>query len=170
MSALYLNHSEPRTDLVVLQVADVPTVVVSVVDYPMDDMSALFDQAFTALFPALAAAGITPVAPPFSLHHRMPTETGDFEVGIPVDKALTEPIDVDGVRIEASSLPGGDIATLSHLGSYEALGEAWGGLMAAVIADGREPAFPFWEVYVTEPTPDLDPATLQTDLHTRLEP
>ena len=40
--------------------------------------------------------------------------------------------------------------------------------MAAVIADGREPAFPFWEVYVTEPTPDADPASLRTDLFTRL--
>ena len=108
MSALYLNHSELRTDLVVLQVADVPTVVVSVVDYPMDGMSALFDQAFCALFPARAAAGITPVAPPFSLHHRMPTETGDFEVGIPVDKALTEPIDVDA---SASRRPRYPVAT-----------------------------------------------------------
>ena len=28
---------------------------------------------------------------------------------------------------------------------------------------------PFWEVYTTEPTPDMDPATLRTDLFTVLE-
>ncbi len=168
MSELYLLHPEPRPAMVVVQVPEVPTAVVSVVDYPLDEMSTLFDRGFSALFPALAAAGITPVGPAFSLHHRIPTATGDFEIGVPVDRVLPEPIDVDGVRIEPSVLPGGDVATVSHVGAYDALGEAWGGLMASVIADGREPAFPFWEVYVTEPSPDADPATLRTDLYTRL--
>ena len=110
MSELYLLHPEPRPAMVVVQVPEVPTAVVSVVDYPLDEMSTLFDRGFSALFPALAAAGITPVGPAFSLHHRMPTATGDFEIGVPVDRVLPEPIDVDGVRIEPSVLPGGDVA------------------------------------------------------------
>ena len=36
--------------------------------------------------------------------------------------------------------------------------------MASVVAAGRAPAFPFWEVYVTEPTPDVDPGSMRTDL------
>ena len=76
MSELYLLHPEPRPEMVVVQVPEVPTAVVSVVDYPLDEMSTLFDRGFSALFPALAAAGITPVGPAFSLHYRMPTATG----------------------------------------------------------------------------------------------
>lgn len=37
-------------------------------------------------------------------------------------------------------------------------------MMQQVAADGRQPALPFWEVYVTEPSPEMDPATLRTDL------
>lgn len=67
MSELYLLHPEPRPAMVVVQVpARCPHYVVSVVDYPLDEMSTLFDRGFSALFPALAAAGITPVGPAFS--------------------------------------------------------------------------------------------------------
>lgn len=158
----------PRLETAVATVETVPTAVVRATDYPMAEMSTLFDQAFQALFPALAAAGISPVGPPFSLHHRMPTDTSDLEVGIPIDRPLDAPIEAGGVRIEPSSLPAGDVATRSYLGGYEGLGEAWGAFMTSVVEAGRAPAFPFWEVYVTEPTPDIDPATLRTDLYTAL--
>ena len=36
--------------------------------------------------------------------------------------------------------------------------------MGAIGGMGRAPGSPFWEVYVTEPSPDMDPATLRTDL------
>ena len=38
--------------------------------------------------------------------------------------------------------------------------------MGGIVAADKAPAFPFWEVYVTEPSPDMDPATLRTDLVT----
>ena len=38
-----------------------------------------------------------------------------------------------------------------HVGGYDNLGDSWCALA-------------MWEVYVTEPIPDADPATLRTDL------
>ncbi len=158
----------PRLDTAVATVDAIPTAVVRATDHPLAEMATLFDTTFQALFPALAAAGISPVGPAFSLHHRMPTDTSDLEVGIPIDRPLEAPIEAGGVLIEPSSLPAGDVATRSYLGGYDGLGEAWGAFMASVVAAGRAPAFPFWEVYVTEPTPDADPATLRTELYTAL--
>jgi effector-binding domain-containing protein len=40
--------------------------------------------------------------------------------------------------------------------------------MEALAAGGTPPGTPFWEVYVTEPSPDMNPATLRTDLFTVL--
>ena len=36
--------------------------------------------------------------------------------------------------------------------------------MAWVDEQGLTPAGPMWEVYVTDPTPEMDPASLRTDL------
>lgn len=44
------------------------------------------------------------------------------------------------------------------------------GRASAQGAPGRRkhPSLPLWEIYVTEPRPDMDPATLRTDLVTAL--
>ncbi|WP_432557627.1 GyrI-like domain-containing protein [Granulicoccus sp. GXG6511] len=159
----------PWPEVTYLDAEEFPTVVNVAHDHPMAEMAPLFDETFGALFPALGTQGLRPIGPPFSLHHRMPTETVDFEVGIPVDRPLGEAqATTSGVTLTPSVLPAGRIAVVSHLGSYDGLGEAWGRFMNEIATAGHQPDFPFWEVYVTEPTPDVDPATLRTDLVVRL--
>lgn len=148
------------------EASEVPTVVVRRTDYPLSEMATLFDSTFGALFPALAEAGIQPAGIPFSLHTRMPTDTVDIEVGIPVSSALPAPLERGDVLLEPSTQPAGTAARTAHIGGYEGLGDAWGAFMGGIVAAGKAPAFPFWEVYVTEPSPDMDPATLRTDLVT----
>ena len=157
--------SEPVSDAEFIEVEAVDTVVVKLTDYPMKDMPAAFDSTFGALFPVLEAHGISPTGPAFALYHRMPTDTATFEVGIPVDKPLAEPVTTDsGLVVESSHLPAGNVARISYFGPYDAMGEGWGSFMYAISAAGRAPDLPFWEIYVTEPHPDIDPATLRTDL------
>lgn len=148
----------------------VPTAVVRNTDYPMHEMPALMDGTFAHLPVALAEAGITPIGPALSLHTRMPTDTADLEVGFPVDAPLTEPITLpNGFVVVASELPAGRAIGTSYVGGYEGLGDAWGGFMQAVAESGETAALPFWEMYVTEPSPEADPATMRTDLFTALE-
>jgi effector-binding domain-containing protein len=162
--------ADPHPSLEILDATAVPTVVRKVTDHPLSDMSTLFDSTFSALFPALEQAGLHPTGPAFSLHRRMPTDTATFEIGIPVDRALAAPVTAGpDLLLEASELPGGPVATVSHLGSYDELGQAWEAFLGSVTTAGRRPALPFWEIYVTEPGPDVDPATLRTDLVTALE-
>jgi len=159
----------PYRELTVLDAPEVPTVVNVAKDYPMDRMAEIFDSTFTALFPALGEQGIQPVGPAFALHTRMPTDTVDFEVGIPVDRPLPRATSSgDGLTLSPSRLPAGRIAIISHLGSYDGLGEAWGRFMQAVEDSGNQPALPFWEIYVSEPSPEADPSTMRTDLVTLL--
>lgn len=159
----YLARERSRAEF--LTAESVPTVVVSAIDHPMNEMSSLFDATFRDLFPLLAEHGIHPVGPAFSLHHRMPTDTADLEVGVPVDHAPAAPLVTStGTVLQPSTIPGGEIAVVSHVGSYDRLGDAWGAFMEAVAKSGRRPDVPFWEFYVTEPTPDADPETMRTDL------
>jgi effector-binding domain-containing protein len=86
-----------------------------------------------------------------------------------VDRPLTDAMTSnDGLTLSPSRLPAGRIAIISHLGSYDGLGDAWGRFMQAVADSGNQPALPFWEIYVTEPSPEADPATMRTDLVTLL--
>lgn len=166
---LYLNTTEAVTGIEILDVAEVPTVVVRFTDHPVTEMPAAFDAAFRGIFPVLGAAGITPVGPALSIYRAVPADTATFEVGVPVDRPLATPVTTDsGLRIEGSRLPAARIARTTHTGGYDRLGLAWGAFMQGVATGGGAPDLPFWEVYVTEPTPETDPATLRTDLYTLL--
>lgn len=150
----------------------VPTAVIRAEAVPMATISEFFDAAFKRAFPVLFAAGLTPVAPAFALYTRItddPEPEADLEIGFPLDGPLLEqlddePVEVDGMRVVPSVLPAGDVAVTSYIGGYDGLGQAWGEFLGGIRATGRAPAIPFWESYVTDPSPDMDPATLRTDL------
>lgn len=162
-------HAELIDTTEVIEVPEVNTVVHKLTDHPMSEMPAVFDATFQVLFSELANRGITPTGPAFSLHYRLPTETATFEVGVPVDRALDNEFTAGaGVTLTPSTLPAGKVARVSRLGGYEGLGPAWGDFIESVTAAAETPDLPFWEVYITEPTPDTDPATLRTDLYTRI--
>lgn len=154
----------------------VPTAVVKAFDIAMDDLPGLFDTAFPTLFPALAAAGVTPAGAAFALYPRFSEDWShcDIEVGVPLAAPLPGPVEAplaDGsaVVVEPSELPPGKVASSLYAGGYDGLGEAWKALTDALIAAGHTPAMPCWEVYLTEPTPDGDPADMRTGLNTRVK-
>lgn len=161
-----MGHSpaEPFDGVVVFDHPETPTLVARQTGLPMTQIAPFYDSTFSAIFPVLSAAGIAPTGAAFGLYTRTPSETVDIEAGIPVGRA---PQDLPE-GLAASSLPAGQVVATSYLGPYDGLGDAWGAFMDEVSAAGHTPALPFWEVYVTEPGPDVDPATLRTDLFTRL--
>lgn len=146
------------------QVIDLPETRTAVVDGVVAgaELPSFFDQAFQRLGGTLAQQGVVIIGPAFALYHAPVGETVDLEVGFPIGDHLTE---VDGVR--PGTLPGGRAAHLVHLGSYDGLGESWGKLTSWMTEQGHTPAT-LWEVYVTEPSPDIDPTTLRTDLFASL--
>lgn len=148
----------PSTDPTVTEVEAVATAVIAG-QVPMADLPAFFDQSFTELGRACGTQGIVPTGAAFARYHGAPAEVVDLEVGLPVDS----PVRAEG-RVAPGSLPAGRVAAVSHHGGYDGLGAAWAGLGEWIEEQGLTPTDTLWEVYVTEPGPDVDPATLRTDL------
>lgn len=124
----------------------------------MDELREFYDSSFGKVAAAAARQGATPTAA-FGLYAAPPGERFDLEVGFVVGGGF----EADG-EVVPSSLPGGRAARLVHMGSYDELGRSWQRLTGWVAEQGLQQAGPMWEVYVTEPTPETDPATLRTDL------
>jgi len=149
---------EPVTEPTLVSLDAVPTAVVRHHGVTMDALAPLFDQGY----PAIAASGAALAGPAFALYLGDPATAFDFELGFPVAEPLPAPVP-GAVTVEPSELPGGPAMTLSHVGSYDSLPQGWGRLWEAASAQGFTPTC-FFEVYVSEPTPQTDPATLRTDL------
>lgn len=154
----------------------VPTAVVRAFDVSQDDVAPLFDAAFGAMFPALAAVGQSPAGAPFALYPRFNEDWTrfDIEIGVPLHSPLAETVaapmaDGRNLDIEPSELPAGKVASKLHQGGYDDLGAAWKQFTDELVAAGHTLAMPCWEVYLTEPTPDADPADMRTGLNTRVE-
>jgi effector-binding domain-containing protein len=125
-----------------------------------DEITDFFDRSFSVLGEAIAAQGVAPIGPAFGLYRGMPEETIDVAVGFPTDG----PIEPDG-SVELGELPGGRVARVVYAGGFDGLGEAWQRLGTWIAEQGLTPSESYWEVYVTEPSPDMDPADLRTELH-----
>ena len=165
----YLRE-EPFTELTVIEVPATPAAVVEAREVHMADLPELFDSTFSGLFPVLSDAGLEPAGPAFALYTRQPSETVDLQLGLPTSAGLTNAQPIAGGHIVIpAELPGGSMAVRSHLGGYDGLGESWALLLKDAVAAGHRPGLPFIELYITEPSPQADPADMRTDLFLTLD-
>jgi effector-binding domain-containing protein len=150
-------QATPQPEVTTIPEADT-AVVRGVV--PTGELPSFFDRSFSALGAAMTQLGATPSGPAFAYYLRPPEVTSELEVGFPVDEAVER-----GGDVVPSRLPGGRVATVVHRGGYDGLGESWRRLQEWVAQQGLTTAPGFWEVYLTEPTPDGDPAANRTALY-----
>jgi effector-binding domain-containing protein len=120
---------------------------------------------------ALAEHGAHPAGPPFAKYTGMPSETVDVEAGFPVAAPFDAPglTDGDGVeaggRVEAGTLPGGRTAVGTHVGPYEGLTDTYQQMAGWISAQGLIPGPAVWEVYLSDPGQEPDPATWRTEVY-----
>lgn len=112
------------------------------------------------LMSTIASHGIKPAGPLFSHHFRIPSDTFDFEIGVPVKT----PVAAAG-RVTPGSLPSLKVARTNYRGPYEGLGAAWGEFEAWIKAQGLTPGADLWECYVTGPESGNDPSKWCTELN-----
>ncbi|WP_327147419.1 GyrI-like domain-containing protein [Nocardia sp. NBC_01329] len=142
-----------------LEVAETITAVVRGRITP-DQAVSFFDSSFGLLPPALAGQGAVITGPALSLWKTESGPSTDLEVGFPVDRRIAP----DGEVVPAH-LPAGLIARVVHEGSFDTLGVTWDRLRTWITDEGLTPAAERWEVYLTEPNPQMDPADLRTELN-----
>lgn len=79
---------------------------------------------------------------------------------------MTEPSANEPELIDVEEVvPGGRVARYVHRGDFEGLPTAWALLEAWIGGQRLTPGSGMWEVYLTEPTPNMDPADLRTELN-----
>ncbi len=153
-----METTDPATSPEIVHREAVPTAVVRD-SARMEELPHLFDRAYPLVASVLAEQGVVP-REAVGYYLSPPGDTMDLEVGFTTDA----PAQGDG-EVVVSTLPGGEVARLTHLGPYDELARSWGALAAWIDEQGRRPGPAYWETYVTEPTPETDPSTLRTDLY-----
>lgn len=148
------------------EIAEQPETTTAVIHgvVPMSEIADFFDRAFSELATLLDEQGVAPSGPAFARYAGAPGDTADLEVGFPVGASVSP----QGGMVP-SALPAGRVARLIHAGSYDQLGDSWGSLGAWIAEQGLTPSGDMWEIYVTEPSPDMDPGDLRTELFWLLE-
>jgi len=127
---------------------------------PRAEIRSVMGPGHRELMAAIAAQGIAPAGPWFTHHLRMPAETFDFEIGVPV----AAPVAALG-RVQPAELRAATVARTVYRGPYEGLAAAWGELMDWIAAQGHTPAADLWECYAAGPESSPDPANWRTELN-----
>src|SRR5262245_20347908 len=106
-----LSSVAPEPELVSVEPATTAVVRGAI---PIAGIRDFFDASFRSLAETVVAQGVAIVSPAFAIYHDVSAETVDVEVGFVTDRAVQPQGDV-----AAGSLPGGRVARLMHLGSFD---------------------------------------------------
>lgn len=137
-----------------------PTAVIHGRDIPVAELPQFFDTAFSTLAATLAGQAVPIAGAAFASYDGPLGATASPTVGFPTVGEVTP----EG-EVAAGTLPGGRVARAVHRGSYADLGESWEELRLWILGQGLEVGDALWEVYITEPNPEMDPADLITELN-----
>lgn len=127
---------------------------------PMDSIGDVMAQAFPKLFHALTKAGAAPAGPPLARYFSFGGPVIEFECAVPV----ATPFAGDG-EVQPGEVGGGDAAVAVHLGPYDTISQTWEAMTAWVEEQGRVPAGPGWEYYLTDPSEEPDHAKWVTEVY-----
>ncbi|EGF90446.1 bacterial transcription activator, effector binding domain protein [Asticcacaulis biprosthecium C19] len=127
---------------------------------PSSEIMKVMGPGIQELHAVLGAQGVTPTGPWFTHHLKMPGESFDFAICLPVDAEIKP----DG-RVTNGVLPGGRTARTVYTGGYEGLGNAWGQFIAWMNDQNLNPAPTLWEVYTKGPETGPDLTQYQTQLN-----
>jgi effector-binding domain-containing protein len=124
-----------------------------------DKLGEVMGPMYGDIMAAVQPTGAAPTGMPFARYYEMQGNDVDLECGIPLS-AVIEP----SGRVAASALPGGRVATVTHVGPYDQLGDAWEAIMGWVQSEGLTPSGAPWEVYVDDPT-KVEASELRTQIY-----
>lgn len=153
-----MNEHTPTADTEVIMLEPIP-VAVRRETVQMDQIRNYFDDVYGAVAAVAGEQGVGLSGPAVAVYRGMPTDTVDVAAGFPTQR----PIEASGM-IAADELPGGLAARHIHRGSYDGLAGAYQALVAWMEEHGHTPGLLYWEVYVTEPSPEANPDDMVTEI------
>lgn len=133
------------------------------VDVTRDELPAAIGSAIGEVEAAMTEAGVALAGPPFARYLAFEPRV-QAEVGFPV----LRPAPHLG-RVYPGRLPGGRVASVVHIGSFEGLEQTYGVMFRWLAELGLQPSGPIWEVYWSDPLAEPDPATWRTEIFAPVE-
>lgn len=132
---------------------------------PLRGLRDFYDASFRSVVRTIASQQLAIMSPAFGLYRGASGSVFDVEVGFATERPVTP-----HAGVVAGSLPGGTVARMTYFGGFDGIETAWDRLGSWITEQDLAPAPHRWEVYTTQPTPDMDPADLRTELHWPLLP
>lgn len=123
------------------------------------EIGPILHQNLQAVYAFLREKGVEPAGPPFTRYHSFSGSDVDIECGFPVADKLTG----EG-QIGTGELPGGEVLSTLHIGSYEDLPKAHDAIDRWMKAHGKKSRGPQWESYWSNPDEEPDPSKRKTEL------
>jgi effector-binding domain-containing protein len=124
-------------------------------------------EAFKDLFPiwmpkvfAYAKSLGLPPSPMFGRYH----EFTDEKVVLEIDIIISQDVKAEG-EITQNEIPGGEVVMTKHIGNYDTLIDSWTGLYGWLNKNEKMPMGPCYELYLTDPSTEPDPAKWVTEIY-----
>lgn len=128
-----------------------------------EEIGGVLAEVLPAVFGWVMENGLTPAGHPFVRYTTMDEAAFGLDAGIPL-VAAPETTPPDESNIVSGELHSGRVATVTHKGSYEGLGDAYQALERWVADNGETTNGAPWEVYLTDPGEVPDPADWLTQV------
>jgi effector-binding domain-containing protein len=145
-------------EITIRRLAACPTACVRV-HTTADRIGEAFRQALPKVAAHIEEVGGTIAGPPYARYHEFGPSGVDMEVGVPTAVAIPANGDVT-----SAELPAVEAAVTVHQGPYERLGETYDRLERWIDEHGHEAGRDMWEIYLTDPQEQPDPAEWRTEI------
>ncbi len=131
---------------------------------PIASIPERMGKIFSEILTFIGKKGIALAGAPFAYWHNMNSDSiskgiFDMECGFPINV----PVEGEG-RIKRSKLPGGQVITAMHIGSYETLAETYEVVMSWIKENGYQVEENMWETYLTNPAEEPDKSKWMTKI------
>ena len=132
---------------------------------PTMEIGKKMGEMYERIFGYMGINGIEPVGPPFTVYYEFDPEGNTlFEAGVPVGVAVDSTAEV-----EYKEYPAMKVASTLYTGPYEEMGPVYTDLEQFITDNGLKKKDIVWEIYLTDPTQEEDPANYQTVVYYTLE-
>jgi AraC family transcriptional regulator len=123
------------------------------------EIAATLGEILPAVFTHTQRAGIPLAGPPFTRY----LSGGPGLLSLEAGMAIAGPAQPSG-EIEVAELPGGPAAFAVHVGPYDSLGQTHAAIERWIADHGHAVVGAPWEVYVTDPGEQPNPAEWRTEV------
>jgi len=123
----------------------------------IDRIGEVMGPLYGELFGWLGEEGLAPAGMPWARYLAVGPDECEMELGAPLSVEA-----VGNVRVIGGVIPACDVVKVLHVGPYDQLGAAYGAMADWMRAHGAQAAGAMWEVYLTDPMQEPDPAKWQT--------